>query len=122
MSYIDARGALQDFDVAASVGIYRNYTAYTEAGSVYDLTNGTVTTVIKDDRESPANYGGEYATLESVSQSITDAVNGEFDFEIAASVFTNREGGRLSHETYFTNPSGKKIGLMWGYINVLERG
>lgn len=122
MAYIDARGTQVDIDLGASVGFYRTYTAYTEAGTIYDLTGKSVITVLKDDTDSTRNYGGEYGTEETYTLTITDAANGEFTFEIPYSAFSNKESGRLTHETYVVLENGSRVGIMWGYINVLERG
>lgn len=115
MTTIDVRGEQNNFNISASVGIYFNYTAINAAGSIYDLTDKTVMTVLKDDEDGNCSES-------TYSQTITDAANGEFDFEIPASAFSNKESGQLSHETYIVLESGKKVGIMWGYINVTERG
>ena len=122
MATIDTRGEQVNFSINASVGIYRNFTAYTPAGAIYDLTGKTITTVMKDDRDSGNSYGGATCAETTYSQTITDAVNGEFVFEIPASAFTNKESGDLTHETYAVLENGKRVGILWGYINVLERG
>ena len=122
MAYLDARGEQHDFSVSASSGIYRNYTAYTEAGAVYDLTGKSIVCVVKDDRDQQRSYGGEYGSETTYTFTITDAANGEFDFYIPTTEFTNKEGGRLSHETKVVLESGKPVGIMFGYIDVLERG
>lgn len=120
MSYIDARGAQQDFDVLASAGINLSG-AITDDGSARDLSSTTLTVVVKDDVEQARDYGGEYGSETSYSLTVTDAAGGLFAFIIPASEFTNKEGGRLTYELYMTE-SDTRTGLMWGYINVLERG
>ena len=122
MSYINARGEQVDIDVSAAAGIYRTYTAYTEAGSVYDLTGKLVVAVLKDDMDQARGYGSASNTETEYTQIITDAANGEFSFAIPASAFSNKESGRLSHETYVLLENGKRVGIMYGFINVLERG
>lgn len=122
MSYIDARGAQVDFDITASAGIKRSG-AVTAGGLARDLSNATLTVVVKDDREAMnINYGGTaYGSETSYPQTITNAASGLFTFYIPPAEFTNKEGGRLTYELYITE-DGYKTGLMWGYINVLERG
>lgn len=122
MATIDTRGEQVNFSINASVGIYRNYTAYTPAGAIYDLTGKTITTVLKDDCGGGNSYGGPTYSETAYSQTITDAANGEFDFEIPSDAFTNKESGDLTHETYAVLENGKRVGIMWGYISVLERG
>lgn len=122
MAYTDARGEQHDYSVSASVGIYRNLTAYTEAGAVYDLTGKSIICTVKDDKEQRRDYGGEYGSQSSYTLSITDAANGEFDFLIPCAEFTNKEGGRLSYETRLVLENGNKVGIRWGYLDVLERG
>lgn len=122
MGYINARGEQVDFDVTAAAGIYRTYTAYTEAGSVYDLTGKSVVCVIKDDQDQARDYGGEHGSETSYTLTITDAANGKFTFNIPYSEFSQKESGRLSHETYVVLENGSRVGIMYGYINVLERG
>lgn len=120
MSYVDARGAQQDFSVAASSGIFRTC-AVTTDGEVRDLTDCTLTVVLKDDREQARDYGGEYGTEITIGQTITDDEGGLFNLSIPYTYFENKEGGRLSYELYLTE-AGNRIGLMWGYIDVQERG
>lgn len=125
MSYIDARGAQLDIDAAASVGIFETMSV-TSDGSARDLTNETITVVVKDDSERGSDYGRDYEGADgshsTYSQTITDAAGGLFNFEIPASEFALKEGGRLTYEMYLTTSAGKRLGLMFGYLNVLERG
>ena len=120
MAYLDARGANLDFDVAASVGIKRS-AAVTADGSAYDLTGCTILAVVKDDKDQASDYGGEYGTVLSYSQTITTAASGLWTFAIPAAAFRNKEGGRLSYEVQLTNGENDPC-IMWGYLNVLERG
>lgn len=121
MSYIDARGAQQDFDVSASAGIFRTMSV-TSDGSARDLTGESITVVVKDDEAQARDYGGQFGSDTTYAQTITDASGGLFNFEIPADEFTQKEGGRLTYEMYLTTAAGKRIGLMFGYLTVLERG
>jgi hypothetical protein len=86
------------------------------------LTGESIIVVVKDDRSPARNYGGENGSETTYQQTITDAANGVIDFEIPASEFTQKEGGRLSYEMRVINAAGKPSGLMHGYLNVWERG
>ena len=122
MSYGDMRGAQWDLDITASAGVNTDVVAKDNAGSVIDITGYAIQCTVRDDREQARDYGGQYGTETSYTMTITDAANGEFDFIIPSTEFTNKEGGRLTYELYWVDPNGNRVGLMWGYINVLERG
>jgi len=118
MTTIDARGEQVNFNANASVGIYTNLTAKPDSEAVYDLTGKTVVTVLKDFLKSP--YSTSSISETSISQSITDAVNGLYDFEISPALLINKEGEELSHETYALLSDGSRIGIAWGVISVSE--
>lgn len=121
MSYIDARGAQQDFDVTASAGV-RYDGAVTDDGSAYDLSSASLTVVVRDDEAQASDYGGTNSSETAYTQTISgDGTGGLFTLLIPYSEFTNKQGGRLTYELYMEESAGR-TGLMWGYINVLERG
>lgn len=120
MTQIDARGAQIDFEVAASVGIKRDM-AIKQGGSAFNLAGYTITAVVKDDRDQARDYGGEDGSETTYAQNIVDAAVGTWTLRIPHTEFTNKEGGRLSYEAFMSDGSNR-TGLLWGYINVLERG
>jgi len=122
MAYVDDRGAQLDRDIAASAGIYDTVTVEATAGTPFDLTGYTVQCVIKDDQEQSRDYGGEFGSETTYTMTVTDAANGIFDFIIPSSQFKNKEGGQLTYELYYIDSNSNRDALMWGYINVQERG
>lgn len=122
MSYGDLRGAQWDLDVTASAGVNADVVAKDGDAVVIDLTGYTLHCTVRDDREAMRDYGGQYGTETTYTMTITDAANGAFDFVIPPDEFTNKEGGRLTYELFWVDPNGGRTGLMWGYINVQERG
>lgn len=121
MAYSDQRGAQLDLDVLASAGVNIDGTIQDAAGDPVDLTSYTIACAVKDDQTQARDYGGEYGSETTYTMTVTDAANGLFDFIIPNTEFSNKEGGRLTYELYYI-VSDVRTGLMWGYINVLERG
>lgn len=123
MSTLDKRGAQLDVKIAADVGWYSTLNIKTDDESTArDLTGETLKLTIKDDRESSGQYGGQYAYDQTYTLTISDAANGVAKIAIPPSEFTNKEAGQLSYECWVTNTSSENDGLLWGYIEVLERG
>lgn len=120
MAFDDARGAQLDINVTAAAGYNRTVTVLDD-GVARDLTGITIAAVIKDDKSRSTDYGNDYGNETVVTMTATDAANGVFAFIIPPVNFANREGGRLSYEMYQLD-SGSYTGLMWGYIDVQERG
>jgi hypothetical protein len=120
MAFVDARGAQVDFSIVAAAGINSSITLKDD-GVARDLTSITITAVLKDDTSQARDYGGEYGTETSITMTVTDAANGIFKFVLPKANFANKEGGRLSYECY-QDDGGDITGVMWGYIEVQERG
>ena len=123
MTNRDTKGVNLDVEIAASIGWYDTlYIKTDDASTARDLTGETVTIVLKDDRPAASQYGGEAGYVNSYSLTISDAANGVAKIAVPPSAFTRKEGGRLSYECWITTASGENVGLMWGFIDVQERG
>lgn len=120
MTQINARGAQVDFEVAASVGVKRDM-AVTQDGSAFDLTGYTISVVVKDDKDQARDYGGEDGSETTYGQTIVSAAAGTWTLYIPYTEFSNKEGGRLSYEAYMTDGT-YRTGLIYGFLDVLERG
>lgn len=118
----DWKGAEWSPGILASAGIYRTVTIEDTAGVPRDLTGKSIVVVVKDDKEHAAEYGSQFAYEETIAQTITSAVNGQFIFAIPPASFRNTEGGRLSYEMYEQDSSGNRVPVLWGYLDVQERG
>lgn len=122
MATLDARGAQLDVPVLASAGWYSTLNVEASAGVARDLTGETLTLVVKDDEADGDSYNGVTRNLATYTLTVSDAVNGVAKIAIPASLFKDKEGSQLSYELFVTNTSGENSGLIWGYIQVQERG
>lgn len=111
---INGRGAYAPVNAVSSGDVVKSG-AVTSDGSVYDLSSATLSIIVLDVTNSDVSP----KTIGTYSQTITDAANGLFSFEIPKEAFVNKNGCEMSYRLIKTE-NGNDVCLAQGPINVEE--
>lgn len=111
---ISSKGVYQPIEVIAYADFYKT-AALTSDGAARDLSSASLSVVVYDktDDTKAAKLIGTY------SLTITDAANGEFDFEIPKEAFVGKVGCEMFYSLIVTE-NGRDLSHAYGPLIVQE--